>query len=723
MAAFLPVSTSRRLVGAIAALLVLLLLTAGLALVHLQRIAATTASLATEDQERIELIAEVNNHANDSTRKLIVLLTAPRSKRVDAYAEIDAVVRHLNTAMQRLPRYVEGGASNPGYLSIVDKLRRYRQAYQDTADLIEADDMAAAQTMMVERTDADLAALIKAVQNLQHVEQQRLGQRTAALAAQLASDRRLLIGMGLVGLLVAAALALWIVRGVAAPLRATARAARQFAGGDYSERLPVRRADEVGDIAAAFNQLAEEVQQREAALRRLIDIDPLTGLAQRNRFLADHRQRAELATRGGPRIALLCFDIERLKSINALLGFDAGDAVIVEAARRAGGLAEAPGNVARLGGGTFAAVVELASGEAPVARGSAFRNALEHRITWRDHVLDISATVGMALCPDHGETLPELLRRAEQALFEAKRQRLSLAVYSPSIEAARLSHLSMVSELQQAIELGHLLPFLQPKLCLATGRIVGAEALVRWRHPERGMIPPVEFIPFAESTGRIAAVTTYMLEQCIALMQERVPGITVAVNVSTYDLRDADFPQRLRAMLARRGVAAERLQIEITESGLLDNGADPITRLAAVRDMGVKIAIDDFGTGQSSLAYLQRLPAHELKIDRSFVAEADASAARRELLSSIVRLGHGLGLVVTAEGVETQGELDMLREAGCDLAQGYFIAKPMPVDDFIEFMRNASSERPQGRAISSATPMGGNETGGGQALPPPARRL
>ncbi|MDE2402895.1 MAG: EAL domain-containing protein [Burkholderiales bacterium] len=683
MTIFLPAVTSRRLVLAIAILLALLMITAGSALVHEQQIATMIGQQAADDQERTELFSDINDNANDSTRKLIVLLTSPRDIRLYAYTEIDAAIRQIDSSMKLLPRHIQGGHGNLGYVAIVNGLRRYRQSSAETAQRIEAGDMAGAHRLIVEKTEFDLSSLIGSIQSLQHAEQERQGQRVAAMIQQLERYRHLLVGLSAIGLLISITLAQWIIRGVAIPLRSAVNAASRLAVGDYSKRLPARRGGEVGEIADAFNQLADEVQKREQTLRNLIDIDPLTALAQRHRFLADHAARASAASKGGPRLVLLCFDIERLKSINALLGFDAGDEVIVQTARRASSLAGGAFNLARLGGGTFAAVVELKTDEAPLAICTAFQRGMEHRISWCAHVLDIAATVGMAVCPEHGECLHELLRRAEQALFEAKRQRRSLSVYSPSIEAARLSHLSMVSELQDAIEQGHLLPFLQAKQCLATGRMVGAEALVRWRHPERGMIPPIEFIPFAESTGRIAAITTYMLEQCIALMRERVPGITVAVNVSTYDLRDTTFPKRLQAILTKYGVSPERLQIEITESGLLDSDEAPIACLNAVRALGVKIAIDDFGTGQSSLAYLQRLPAHELKIDRSFVADADGNPSRRELLNSIVRLGHGLGLIVTAEGVETQGELDMLRESGCDLAQGYFIARPMPVNDFV----------------------------------------
>ncbi|MDE2592720.1 MAG: EAL domain-containing protein [Burkholderiales bacterium] len=684
MSHYLPAVTSRRLVLAIAALLALLLSTAGASLLKEQRIAALITQQAQDNQERTELFADINDNAFESTRKLIILLTAPREVRMYAQEEINAAIRRLDSSMKLLPRYIDQGDHNPGFVLIADCLRRYQQSSTHTAARVKAGDMAGAHRMMLETTEFDLSSLIGAIQSLQHAEQQQQAQRVTAMTQQLDRYKQWLLVLSATGLLISMGLSWWIIAGIAAPLRAAASAVRSLAKGDYSNRWTVQSGGEVGEIATAFNHLADEVQRREQALRDLIDIDLLTGLAQRNRFLSDHAALADAARHDGPRVALFCFDIERLKSINAVLGFDAGDEVIVQAAHRASQLIGGPSKLARLGGGTLAGVMTLHADETPIERGHAFQRAMEHRIRWREHDLDIAVTVGLASGPEHGASLHDLLRRAEQALFDAKRQRRSLVTYSPSIEAARLSHLSMVSELHQAIEQGHLRPFLQAKLCLATNRIVGAEALVRWHHPERGMIPPAEFIPFAESTGRIVAITNYMLEQCIALMQKRLPGMTVAVNVSTYDLRDTTFPMRLKATLERYGVPAERLQIEITESGLLDSGDVPIACLNAIRELGVKIAIDDFGTGQSSLAYLQKLPAQELKIDRSFVDRSDADPQRRALLQSIVRLGHGLGMVVTAEGVETPGELAMLREAGCNLAQGYLIAKPMAVDDFLK---------------------------------------
>ena len=205
---------------------------------------------------------------------------------------------------------------------------------------------------------------------------------------------------------------------------------------------------------------------------------------------------------------------------------------------------------------------------------------------------------------------------------------------------------------------------------------------------------PAEFIPFAERTGRIGAVTRYMLKACIELLRSELGELHLAVNISTVDLRDPGFVDTVQQLLTQAGVRPQRLLLEVTESGLLDSGTDPVTRLAALRDLGVGVAIDDFGTGQSSLAYLQRLPATELKIDRSFVTDCDSSSGRQQLLRSIVDMAHSLNLVVTAEGVETEAERAVLHSVGCDLLQGYLLGRPMPVDDFVRQYVRLSAEAP-----------------------------
>ncbi len=695
-------STSHSLVVAITALLALVLAATGLAWHQERKLSAVIERLASVDMQRIERLSKVNDHANDAARRLIVLLTAPRQLRVQAYTQIDATNRRLDQAMDELARVIEGGKDNSSFRTIVTLLGHYRTAYQETADLIEADDHAAAQKAVTEVTDQALTNLIMATQAVSQTEQQKTRHHLAAMGEDGERQRAWLLALAATSLVLAGVLCIWVTRRVAAPLRHVALAARRFAAGDYEQRLAEGPDNEVDAIGTAFNLMAARVHEREQALQHALDYDTLTGLARRERFITDQTTRVAAAGSNGQRLAMVCFDIERLKSINALLGFDAGDQAISLTALRAVKHLGVPANVARLGGGTFGALLELKAEEGALQCAQALQLAMEHATQWRGHVLDLGVTVGVATSPEHGETPQELLRRAEQALFEAKRLRSPVSAYCPSIEAARLSHLSLLSELQQAIDRQELVPFLQPKLCTRTGRVVGAEALIRWKHPQRGWVPPAEFIPFAERTGRIAAVTRYMLKAGIELLRREMGALHLSVNISTVDLRDPGFVPMVQQLLAQAGVPPHQLLLEVTESGLLDSGEDPVARLSALRALGVGVAIDDFGTGQSSLAYLQRLPATELKIDRSFVTDADSGSGRQQLLRSIVDMAHSLNLVVTAEGVETEAERAVLQDVGCDLLQGYLIARPMPVADFVREYVDAAAPAPGDSAHAAA---------------------
>ncbi|MEE9475750.1 MAG: EAL domain-containing protein, partial [Roseateles sp.] len=263
--------------------------------------------------------------------------------------------------------------------------------------------------------------------------------------------------------------------------------------------------------------------------------------------------------------------------------------------------------------------------------------------------------------------------------------RQPVALYNPGTEAARALHLSLLSDLSTALQQDQLRQLLQPKRCLKTGRIIGAEALVRWQHPQRGWLPPADFIPFAERSGRIRQLTDWMLARAVRTLAGweaagREP-LSIAVNISTLDIQDSRLPTRLAQLLAEYRVDPGLLQLEVTETGLMASGTDPIAVLQALKGWGVRVAIDDFGTGQSSLAYLQQLPVDELKIDRSFVQQVDADPRRQALLKSIVGLGQGLGLTVTAEGVETEAELAVVTGCGCDLVQGFLLARPMQLPE------------------------------------------
>jgi diguanylate cyclase (GGDEF)-like protein len=432
--------------------------------------------------------------------------------------------------------------------------------------------------------------------------------------------------------------------------------------------------------------MAAAVGERETELRRLANVDLLTGLPQRARFIADgDRLLANLPEREQLAV-LICIDVDRLKAVNGVLGFDAGDALLRGAAAKLATLFEGVAAYGRLAGGTFAALAPVLRLEHGTALAAQLRAEVEHKLSWQGQSLDLSVSLGVAHWPEHAADTETLLRRAEQAMFEAKRLRQAVAVYNPSAEAARALHLSLLSDLATAIQQDQLRQFLQPKRCLKTGRITGAEALVRWQHPQRGWLPPGDFIPFAERSGRIRQITDWMLARAVRTLADweaagREP-LCIAVNISTLDIQDQTLPARLAALLAEYRVDPGQLQLEVTETGLMSSGTDPIAVLNALKTWGVKLAIDDFGTGQSSLAYLQHLPVDELKIDRSFVQDVDRDPRRQALLKSIVGVGQGLGLTVTAEGVENEAELACIEACGCDLIQGYLLARPMDLPDF-----------------------------------------
>lgn len=679
-------SIAVRLTASFVAVLALLLGLSAMSLFRMRQVSQSLDRLSTDQLENLTLVADIGENAEDAARKLLVLISADRSERVLAYSEIDAANRRLDSAMQVLDARLPGGKRRTPFLAVGSRLQAYRNQYNLNVDLIEAEDWVAARRMLIEKTEIALAELASAGQGLARSERQSTAVETDALRARLMSDQHIVIGLCLLGLAVGTWLAVLVIRGVVVPLNGAEMVALKLTAGDYSSRVPVISDDEVGRVSLALNSLARAVGDREAALLHMANTDPLTGLAQRSRFVADgnllvhtlHRAPSAGAT-------LLCMDIDRLKLINSVLGFDAGDAAIVDAANRMTRVACDGGVLARLAGGMFAMLVPIDAARSAATWISLLQGEVEGQMHWGDQSLDLSITIGAANWPDHAQDCETLLRCAEQAMFEAKRQRSPMAVYVSSDEAARSSHLTLLSELSEAMSNGQLRMFVQPKISAVDMQPRGVEALVRWHHPVRGWIPPSDFIPFAESTGRIRQLTQWMLERAVetlATWKRSGTELCIAVNVSTLDLQDRSLPARVKALLQRAGVAPHWLQIELTESGLMSSGPDPIAVLHALRDIGVQLAIDDFGTGQSSLGYLQRLPVTELKIDRSFVDDFNADPRRRQLLSSITSLGHSLGLLVTAEGVETQQELDALRELGCDLVQGFHIAKPMEVVQF-----------------------------------------
>jgi diguanylate cyclase (GGDEF)-like protein len=413
--------------------------------------------------------------------------------------------------------------------------------------------------------------------------------------------------------------------------------------------------------------------------------DGLTGLPNRVLFF----RRVEAALREAPshtgRSVVMVVDLDHFKQINDTLGHSVGDLLLRAVAERIEGVLNEGDSTARLGGDEFGVLLRNAIDRAEVESVAArIIDVLEQPFTIDSTRLDVGASIGSTLFPEHGEQADILVQRAEIAMDVAKAGAGGHVVYSPSHDQHSPERLALVGELRQAIGDRSLRLYYQPKISLRTGEVIGLEALARWIHPQRGFIPPDEFIPLAERTGLIRPLTMLVIEEALRQSRElRQAGyeLSVAVNLSARTLQDVHFPDELARLLADAGVEARWLHLEITESMIMEDRARSMEVLDRLHAMGHPLSIDDFGTGYSSLAYLKRLPVDEIKIDKSFILNMAVDTDDEMIARSTVDLGHNLRLRVVAEGVETPEAWHKLAAMGCDQAQGYLMSRPLPPDE------------------------------------------
>jgi diguanylate cyclase (GGDEF)-like protein len=394
------------------------------------------------------------------------------------------------------------------------------------------------------------------------------------------------------------------------------------------------------------------------------------------------QQAVQLATRTGARVGILLIDLDRFKEINDTLGHHTGDALLRQVGPRLQEALRGSDTMARLGGDEFALLLpDIPDAAAAVTVADKVTAALHAPFALEGIAVPTDASIGVALYPDHGRDVDTLMQRADVAMYVAKRDHRAHAVYAPEQDEYSPTRLALVGELREAIARGELVLHYQPKFDLRTGELSSAEALVRWHHPSRGEIPPGDFIPLAEHTGLIHPLSLHVLDQALAQCRAwRDEGfdIGVAVNVSPHNLVGGALPGDVARLLAKWGVPAGSLRIEITESTVMGDPVRARQVLEQLQAMGVALAVDDFGTGHSSLAYLKRLPVDELKIDRSFVMNMASDDNDAVIVRSTIDLAHNLGLRVVAEGVECEDAARTLAELGCDLAQGYYFSRPLP---------------------------------------------
>ncbi len=445
-------------------------------------------------------------------------------------------------------------------------------------------------------------------------------------------------------------------------------------------------------VAGASRTLRRQAQEND----RLARYDGLTGLPNRTLFLENLADALEREGARGKAVAVALLDLDGFKEINDTLGHGTGDAVLREIGER---LRAQVGEalLARLAGDEYAVMAPCPAGAAGVVEARALADSLQAALEAPLEVdrvaLNIDASLGLALAPQHAEDLNTLLQRADVALDRAKAHRSRVEVYAPEYDHFDAARLTLLGQVRPALERGEFVLHYQPQADLRSGRVTGVEALLRWQHPERGLIPPLDFIPLLEQTALVGSVTMHVIDAALeqlARWRDHEMHLSMSVNLSARNLLDPELPRRIGTLLARHAIPAHRLTVEVTEGATMSDPERAVAVLGELRAQGVGVSIDDFGSGHASIAYLTKLPASELKIDRSFITGMCESPREEAIVRSTIDLARHLRLQVVAEGIETREVWERLAELGCDAAQGYLLSRPLPREEATAWLRAAT---------------------------------
>ncbi|MFZ6847924.1 EAL domain-containing protein [Undibacterium sp. RuRC25W] len=510
--------------------------------------------------------------------------------------------------------------------------------------------------------------------------------------------QRNLLLLTVMGGIAACILSILTARRIAGPVRQLADTARRLGAGDYKVNIDIERKDEIGDLAASFSHMRDAIAQREKEISHLAYWDTLTTLPNRALFTEMLDEAIVQAKSLGNSCFVLMMDLDRFKHVNDVMGHRFGDLLLIEVAfRLRAGLGIGNIKPARLGGDEFAILLPSSNAVDALRVANKILESLEKPISIEDQAVDISAGIGIAGFPEHAIDTETLLGHTEVAMYVAKQAKNGPVIYTQGIDKSSQQSLSLLTDMRIALEQNHFQLYAQPKLSLSTNEVIAVETLVRWVHPEKGMVFPDQFIPFAEQTGFIRQLTRWVMNaaaECCHAWSMAGIDLKMSVNISTRDLMDQDLPQKFAEILQLHGVQPQSFCLEITESAIMDDPQRAHQTLDKLHAMGMELSIDDFGTGYSSLAYLKRLPVDELKIDKSFVLKMEQDIDDTKIVKSTIDLGHNMGLRVVAEGIENAEVMALLKELGCDQAQGYFISRPMPVTNMPAWLKQWRTSQP-----------------------------
>jgi diguanylate cyclase (GGDEF)-like protein len=451
-------------------------------------------------------------------------------------------------------------------------------------------------------------------------------------------------------------------------------------------------------LANAHDLLQQITQRKQAELYHLAHYDALTNIPNRMLFTDRLQQACRESKRSGAPIGLMFVDLDRFKQVNDSMGHYFGDCLLRAVAERLQNCVRGCDTVARLGGDEFAILLDgIEHPDAARQLGERVLAAMQTPFVIHDRELFTTASIGLALYPFDDDNCENLLAKADAAMYSAKANgRNAFRPYAPGLSIYSEEHLSLETDLRYALDNEELVLHYQPQICLATGRVVGVEALVRWQHPLRGLLAPIHFIGLAEESGLIINIGYWVLREACRQQREwianGVPPLRMSVNISAVQFQQVDFSARVQQVLQETGIDPAHLELELTESIVMHHAAAVLGTLKALKELGLRLAIDDFGTGFSSLSYLRRFPVDRLKIDQSFIRDIEKLPVNESIVRAIAALAKSLSLEIVAEGTETQSELSFVKEVGCHEAQGYFYSKPLPAPALLEWLERPALE-------------------------------
>ena len=526
-----------------------------------------------------------------------------------------------------------------------------------------------------------------------------LGYDEALAPAEALRDQLTVRGalFALAGVILSLVLSHWI----AGPVRRLAVSARAMENGEFNNPVPIAGPSEMRALGRGFEKMAR-------AIADLAQHDALTGLPNRRLLNERLTQAIALARRRSSHLAVLFLDLDRFKHVNDSMGHEIGDKLLQSVARRLMSSVRSSDTISRHGGDEFVLLLSEISHDRDAALAAQkIVSALTVPHEVGGHELHITTSIGVSLFPDDGQSAETLLKNADTAMYHAKeRGRNNVQFFKADMNARAIEQQWIESDLRRALARGEFTLYYQPKLNLITGELTGAEALLRWVHPERGIIVPTQFVPIAENCGFIVPIGRWVLgeacSQARAWIDAGLRPTAVSVNISALEFRDKDFLDHVCAVLETHHLEPRYLELELTESVLMQHAKSTASMLQSLKDIGVQIAIDDFGTGYSSLSYLRQFPIDVLKIDQSFVHEITAHPDRTPIVSAVISMGRGLNHRVIAEGVETRGQLAFLQAHGCSEGQGYYFSRPVAADQFTKLLETGLPGTPLSRSPTTA---------------------